>query len=108
MADLSRNVPSAMTDFSGHIPRRVTDGSPDFFDLRAAWQKTTGKSNRKNDSNPRFEHFLRISLQSQLRELLYHVSELLEERRVTAFSSSRFRKSWDRDPPRFRWARKRG
>jgi hypothetical protein len=36
MADLSRNVPRAMTDFFGHVAGRVTDRSTGFFNLYAA------------------------------------------------------------------------
>jgi len=49
MADLPRNIPSAMTDFSGHVAGRVTDCSASFFNLRAAIHETTGKNKYKNN-----------------------------------------------------------
>jgi hypothetical protein len=36
MADLSGNIPSAMTDFFGHITGRVANGSTSFFKIYAS------------------------------------------------------------------------
>jgi hypothetical protein len=47
MADPSRNVPSAMTDFFGHIPPHVTDRSTSFFNLYAAWKKPPARASTK-------------------------------------------------------------
>lgn len=49
MADLSRNVPSAMADLRGHIARRVADRSTNFFNMRTAWYRTTGKRKYKEN-----------------------------------------------------------
>jgi len=43
MTDLSRDVPSAMTDLRGHIACRVADRSTGFFNLRAAGEKNIRK-----------------------------------------------------------------
>jgi hypothetical protein len=48
MADLSGNVPSAMTDLFGYIACRMADRSRSFFNRHTAWQKTTGKDKDKN------------------------------------------------------------
>jgi len=57
MADLSRNVPSAMTDLLGHIARRVADRSTSFLNLRAARQKTTGKNHNQNNFHRGTQYF---------------------------------------------------
>ena len=44
MADLSGDLPSPMTYFSGDIARRVADGSTSFFKLSAGLQNPTAKS----------------------------------------------------------------
>jgi hypothetical protein len=48
MADLPRNIPSAMTNFRGYITGRMTDRSASFFNLRAPVYKPAGKNKHKN------------------------------------------------------------
>ena len=79
MADISGNLPRAMTDFFGHIARRVADRSKSFFNLHAAWNETTGKSKHKNDFNCRIEHHSQTSRRSQLGNRVYHYWEFIEE-----------------------------
>jgi hypothetical protein len=58
MADLSRDVPSAVTDLFGHIACGVTDRSTSFFNLHAARQETAGKNKRKDNFYGRTQHFI--------------------------------------------------
>ena len=48
MADVCRNIPSAVTNCSGHITGRMTDRSASFFNLRAPVYKAAGKNKHKN------------------------------------------------------------
>jgi hypothetical protein len=57
MADLSGNVPRAVTDLCGYIARRVADRSTSFLNLRATRQKTSGESHNQNNFHGETEHF---------------------------------------------------
>jgi hypothetical protein len=48
MADLPRNIPSAMTDFNGNVSGGVTDCAASFFNLRTGIHETTDKNNYTN------------------------------------------------------------
>jgi hypothetical protein len=61
MTDLSRNVSSAMADFSSHVAGRVANRSTGFLNLSAARPKSTAKNKRKHKFNGRTEHLIQPS-----------------------------------------------
>jgi len=56
MANISRDVPSAMTDFSGYISCRMTDGPTGVFYLSAAEYEFAGETKNNDNINDRIKH----------------------------------------------------